>query len=872
MAVQFIGSVFSTSATAGTLPEHQAGDLLIGIAYRNSATVPGMPSGWTAVQQATTTNTSIRVASFTATGPGTSGDTWTNAGKVLVLVYRQAAIGASTTAIRTSSASTSWTSPALTLSDTSGGSWVLTAAAFNSLNRVGTLPPGLTAIPGMDGTVPAGHTGAGVTSYAGGTGTISLSSFWAAVSVELVSTSSDYPLTGTAAASSATSGAVTARRALAGVLAALTATTGTIATTRALTGTTPVVSGTTGAATVIPAGVTHPATGTTPVISGTTGAASRTAPLSGTTTVTSGTSGDLDATTRALTGTIPAVSGTTGALTGHPTLAGTTAVVSGTTGNLGDAYSYTPPPRPIREVAAGSHRAHVRLTGLTGPATGLDLPITGGTLTLDLLADVRAHLSATIAAIPDMDPIDATRALDVRSRSEYALSLGVEDDLGVTHWTQVAIVRPSNPRMTLDGDGVQITCDLDDRGYAVKLGSIDRSWTIPTGTGLLAEVRDMLAYVAPDLPVDLPLAGDMTAGSDVPLAAEPGVDVWQEARRIVSTMGRILHVDADGVVRAPMVTDPLAADPVTVPVTGWQDASDTKDIANAWGVQWMEPRPDDAPTGWVAESGWEWALDEASIAQVGKRVRTFKDSSIGTPDHARLVARTMRVNSHDLTHAASCRAAAHPDLALEAALLDPIRGDRYRVTALQVDLATGDTDVQLGAAPASMARLLAAAFQPIPIERDEVVVAVDPLASRPVAEPEGAVTLVEWTSAVKGVEVNDVIIVRCHGSSRVAVGSRTVKPIAVRDAGETVASIKVGTGAAVPIKAGQTTTISGGASTTHTHRTIGSFGLKPSPSFNYITFTDLPTATNAANQILEYLRDFDSWLRSATTQTGTPSD
>ena len=49
MAVQFIGSVFSTSATPGTLPAHQAGDLLIGIAYRASSTVPGMPSGWTEV-------------------------------------------------------------------------------------------------------------------------------------------------------------------------------------------------------------------------------------------------------------------------------------------------------------------------------------------------------------------------------------------------------------------------------------------------------------------------------------------------------------------------------------------------------------------------------------------------------------------------------------------------------------------------------------------------------------------------------------------------------------------------------------------------------------------------------------------------------
>ena len=203
MAIEFIGSVFSTSATAGTLPAHQAGDLLIGIAYRTSATVPGMPSGWTAVQQATATNTSIRVASFIATGPGTSGGTWTGAGKVLVLVYRNAAIGAGNTTADYSGSS-SWTSPALTLSNTSGGSWVLTSAAFNSLARTGTLPPGLTAIPGMDGTVPAGHTGAGVTSYAGGTGTISQSSYWAAVSVELVSTSSDYPLTGTTAAPSRT--------------------------------------------------------------------------------------------------------------------------------------------------------------------------------------------------------------------------------------------------------------------------------------------------------------------------------------------------------------------------------------------------------------------------------------------------------------------------------------------------------------------------------------------------------------------------------------------------------------------------------------------------------------------------------------------
>lgn len=798
MAVSLVGSVFATSATPGTLPAHQAGDLLIGIAYRGSSTVPGMPSGWTAVQQATATNTSIRVASFIATGPGTSGGTWPSAGKVLVLVYRNAAVGAGNTA-SDYSGSSSWTSPALTLSDTSGGSWVLTSAAFNSLARVGTLPSGLTAIPGMDGTVPAGHTGAGVTSYAEGTGTISASSYWASVSLEIVATS-----------------------------------------------------------------VTHPVDVATDVVSTVDVTATVARPVEVTVGVVSATSTAAAVlTSNAVTFTVPAAGGVAFTARSRQSVEVVVSVASGSTVTATVPYTFTAAPRPLTSVAAGSHRAHVRLAGVAGPAAGVVVPVTAGTLTLDVLADVRAQLDVTVAGVAGWDPVDAASALDVRSGSEFDLHLGVEDDVGVVHWTQMAVVRPSNPRMSRSGAGVQITCQLDDRAWSVKLASIDRSWTIPQGTGLLAGVRDALAYVAPWLPVELDLAQDLSAGMDVPVAAEPGEDVWQRAREIVATLGRDLHVAPDGVVRAPMVTDPLAADPIMVPVTGWQDTSDTKDLANAWGVQWVEPRPEGAPTGWVPAAGWEWAIDAASIAQVGKRVRVVKDSSIATPDHARLVAQTRRVNAHDLTHAASCTAVAHPDLTLGAVILDPVRGARHRVTGLRVDLASGATDVTLGAPAPSWGQMLAQR-PAVPFERDELVMSIDPLTSRPVAEPEGAVTLVEWTAAVKGVAVNDVIRVRCEGASRVAVGSRTVKQLADRDAGEPVASIRVNGGPSQSVTVGGTTdlTVASGS-----RQAIASHGLKPQVPFNFSTFTDLATATSAANQILQFLRDFDSFLRASTTRT-----
>lgn len=86
--------VSSASAEAATLsmPSHQAGDLIIALAWRGASnTIPTLPSGWTKILTNNTgTNASICAYKIAASG-SESFDTWTNASMVAVGIWRDSA-------------------------------------------------------------------------------------------------------------------------------------------------------------------------------------------------------------------------------------------------------------------------------------------------------------------------------------------------------------------------------------------------------------------------------------------------------------------------------------------------------------------------------------------------------------------------------------------------------------------------------------------------------------------------------------------------------------------------------------------------------------------------------------------------------------
>ena len=86
-SITYIGS--ATGTTSATLPAHQAGDLIIGFAFRDgSTTAPTRPSGWTTIDTATGILCSGALAYKVAASSSETTGTWTNAISVIFLVYR----------------------------------------------------------------------------------------------------------------------------------------------------------------------------------------------------------------------------------------------------------------------------------------------------------------------------------------------------------------------------------------------------------------------------------------------------------------------------------------------------------------------------------------------------------------------------------------------------------------------------------------------------------------------------------------------------------------------------------------------------------------------------------------------------------------
>lgn len=465
-------------------------------------------------------------------------------------------------------------------------------------------------------------------------------------------------------------------------------------------------------------------------------------------------------------------------------------------------------PRPLAEVIAGSHLSLARVRLMSGPAAGAVLPVVDGKATIAADVDVRLTGSLTVAGLEEWLPADASDALDPRARTEMVLEQGVIDDEGQPHWWALGVVHPTSTDVDSSGEGLRISCTVDDRALWVNLAGIDRTWGTARGVGYMRSVRDVLAYVAPWLPVAFDLAEDVPAVEEFHIV-EPGADVWSRCRELLASVGRALHVNADGVAVAPLRTDPLAAAPTDLPVlVSWTRSTDDAAIVNVVGCRWEEPQPDDAPEGWQPDSGWVYARDDQSSTRVdvvGQRLRVASPGTTpGTMQEAQLLARMDLVDRLDLQRQGGASCVPHPDLTVDTVIEHD--GDRYRVTSLDVDLKGSPTGVGLGALPPSWSRLVSSALKPARGgETVEVVTGLSPLRSRPVAEPAGPRTEVGYSDAVRGVQVGDIIVVSTVRGRRMAARMVTQRKLEDSNSGDEVATVNgktVTVGGSVNLSAG----------------------------------------------------------------------
>lgn len=144
-AITYIGAAAGT--TSATLPTHQAGDLILAFAFRDGlAFAPPLPSGWTNIANAGANSTGARLAYKVAQSSSETSDTWTNATRVIFLVYRNAEIGGITLAsLRSTATDISTTVSYNAVSTWQDLAWTVAFMGHRSNDNSDGLPSGLTS-------------------------------------------------------------------------------------------------------------------------------------------------------------------------------------------------------------------------------------------------------------------------------------------------------------------------------------------------------------------------------------------------------------------------------------------------------------------------------------------------------------------------------------------------------------------------------------------------------------------------------------------------------------------------------------------------------------------------------------------------------
>ena len=454
-----------------------------------------------------------------------------------------------------------------------------------------------------------------------------------------------------------------------------------------------------------------------------------------------------------------------------------------------------PLPRSLDAILLGHSHLSTRVEFVAGPATGQTLDVSGGQVVVDMAGDVRRTGDLTVPSLPQWRPDGPTHPLDPRSGSQLQVWLGVTDDDGVTReWSQ-GIFLVSRVGFGEGPGGEVVKVDLVDRAHRIKRAGIRRRWAASGTDRVLASVVSAIKEVAPWARVDIDLDGDIPFGTDS-VIAEYGGDVWSKCRALARTMSRDLHVDRDGVVVAPLLVDPLNAEPV--PLLGLTARSidlDSSDVVNVVGCPWEEARPDDAPEGWTPKGGvseWVDTVSSTSISSpfgVAVGVCGGDTSVVHTPEHAALAAQADGITRLGLQQAAA--GSKVPDPRDDVGVPVDVDGTTHIVSRLTIDLSGGPTQVDLGASQPDIADMMAAMTRPVgEYSTTEIVTGLSPLRSKSITDPSGVEVAVEWTDALTGTVVGDTITVQHKGAGRrVGVALLVKKPLAVKFEGEKFAIV-----------------------------------------------------------------------------------
>lgn len=304
------------------------------------------------------------------------------------------------------------------------------------------------------------------------------------------------------------------------------------------------------------------------------------------------------------------------------------------------------PPRTLDQLITGSHRRADHVIIRDGARAGERLPLIGGTLTLDETDGIRATGSLQLPPIgwliDYLDPLTTRVELDV--------VLAIIGDDGTTHaWRKAVVHATAMPIEVSATGGLQVQVQVADRADWISKTGMREHYAGSGATSIMSHAIRLVTMRAPWLPI-----GDITdpgysAGVDL-LVGGVGEDPWSEAVRLAWSVGQWLYIDADGRLASSSVLMPDRTDARWVSgedgclISSMNTERSDADVCNVLGVEWEEPKPEDADEDWTPQGGIEWWEDRdgplGTSGPLGERIRKFSGdtSVIGTPAHARDVA------------------------------------------------------------------------------------------------------------------------------------------------------------------------------------------------------------------------------------------
>lgn len=219
-----------------------------------------------------------------------------------------------------------------------------------------------------------------------------------------------------------------------------------------------------------------------------------------------------------------------------------------------------PVPADWADIMRGSHQIATRVESwLFDVSLADDLPVVGGTMTLDGLALVQGTLDITFATEGELVPTSTDAPL-----APYGQELYVK--AGITSWTGVTgglldlgVYRVETVSVRVGPDSLLVRVTGSDRGAAMADARFLDPWVITAGTNVVDAIVAMALDALGTL-VIIPVATPFT----LPAVVYPeGDNRWQRMNELAASAGLWLHFDGLGrlvIAPVPVVNDVAQAE------------------------------------------------------------------------------------------------------------------------------------------------------------------------------------------------------------------------------------------------------------------------------------------------------------------------